>query len=239
MVRLPAGQTNARSNSGDDCSVEQPLVIRILKKESGEADRRLSPFVVTIRLDAPFASTQRAIDALRFQGPKRSARKIFVTRPLVHSDRLLVPLIRRVRESKLLADVQPGNQFQVPCRIVLANIIEQRSTVANHSEQTASARIISGAPTHVHGHAVDTIGQEGDLHVGRTCVPFVLLESLQNLQLSVFRDCHSVSWQQGSLKTRETTTKERLSFHDWSLKPTRLSILLKKATAKPIAPKSS
>lgn len=150
-----------------------------------------------------------------------------------------MPRIRGVRKSRLLADVQPGNQFQVPCWIVLANIIEQRSTVADHSEQTASARIISGASTHVHGHAVDTIGQEGDLHVGRTCVPFVLLESLQNLQLSVFRDCHSVSWQQGSLKTRETTTKERLSFHDWLWKPTRLSILLKKATAKPIASKSS
>jgi hypothetical protein len=80
----------------------------------------------------------------------------------------------------------------------------------------------------VHGHAVDTIGQKGDLHVGRTCVPFVLLESLQNLQFSVFRDCHSVSWQQGSLKTRETTTKERLSFHDWLLNPQDYQFFSKK-----------
>jgi hypothetical protein len=239
MARWRKGQTNARPNSRNDCFVNEPLSIRIPKNESWEADRHLQPSVDTIRLGATFALTQRPIEGLKFWGPKRSAPKTFVNLPLVHSDRLLEHLIRNIRDSRLLADVQPGNQFQVPCRIVLTNIIEQRPTVANHSEQTASARIISGASTHVYGHAVDTIGQEGDLHVGRTCVPFVLLESLQNLQLSVFRDCHSVSWQQGSLKTRETTTKERLSFHDWLLKPTRLSILLKKATAKPIAPKSS
>ena len=188
------------------------------RKSSEEANRRLAEGFGTNEI-APKTSANRALELRNRLEPAANSRD--------------------PRESRLLADVQSGNQFQVPCWIVLTNIIEQRSTVANHSEQTASARIISGASTHVHGHAVDTIGQEGDLHVGRTCVPFVLLESLQNLQLSVFRDCHSVSWQQGSLKIRETTTKERLSFHDWLWKPTRVSILLKKATAKPIAPKSS
>jgi len=64
--RRRIGQTNTRSKSRADCSVVQPLPIRIPKNESGEADRRLYPFVVTIRLGATFASTQRAIDALRF-----------------------------------------------------------------------------------------------------------------------------------------------------------------------------
>ena len=188
------------------------------RKSSEEANRRLAEGFGTNEI-APKTSANRALELRNRLEPAAKSRD--------------------PRESRLLADVQSGNQIQIPCWIVLPNIIEQRSTVANHSEQTASARIISGASTHVHGHAVDTIGQEGDLHVGRTCVPFVLLESLQNLQLSVFRDCHSVSWQQGSLKIRETTTKERLSFHDWLWKLTRVSILLKKATAKPIAPKSS
>jgi len=66
MDRRLIGQTNARSKSRADCSVVQLLPIRIPKNESGEADRRLSPFVVTIRLGATFASTQRAIDELRF-----------------------------------------------------------------------------------------------------------------------------------------------------------------------------
>jgi hypothetical protein len=55
VVRRRTGQTNARSNSRADCSVELPLSIRIPKNGYWEADRRLQPFVVTIRLDATFA----------------------------------------------------------------------------------------------------------------------------------------------------------------------------------------
>jgi hypothetical protein len=64
VVRRRTGQTNARSNSRADCSVELPLSIRIPKNGYWEADRRLQPSADTIHLSATFAMRQRPFDVL-------------------------------------------------------------------------------------------------------------------------------------------------------------------------------
>jgi len=79
-------------------------------------------------------------------------------------------------EKQLLSDIQSADQIQISLRIMLPNIIQQGSTLANHSQKAASARVISDCPSHVLGHSVDTLRQHGNLHIGRTIVRFMRSE---------------------------------------------------------------
>jgi superfamily II helicase len=76
-------------------------------------------------------------------------------------------------EKQLLSNIQSADQIQISLRIMLANIIQQGSPLANHSQKAASARVISGCTSHVLGHSVDTLRQHGNLHIGRTIVRFM------------------------------------------------------------------
>ena len=91
---------------------------------------------------------------------------------------------------KLLADIQLTNQIQIPLWIMLANVIEQRSSLANHSEQTASARIITGRTSHVLGHSIDSFRQHGNLHVWRTIVTVMCAKLADNFLFSFFCNGH-------------------------------------------------
>jgi hypothetical protein len=81
-----------------------------------------------------------------------------------------------LREMQLLSDIQSADQIQISLGIMLANIIQQGSPLANHSQQAASARVISDCASHVLGHSVDTLRQHGNLHIGRTIVRFMRSE---------------------------------------------------------------
>jgi len=94
------------------------------------------------------------------------------------------------RINQLLSDIQLANQIQIPLRIMLANVIQQRSSLANHPEQTASARIITGRTSHVLGHSIDSFRQHGNLHVWRTIVAVVCAELADNFLFSIFCNGH-------------------------------------------------
>lgn len=95
------------------------------------------------------------------------------------------------QESKqLFTDIQLANQIQVSLRIMLANVVQKRPSLAHHSQQTASARIVSHCSTHVQSHSVDSFRQHRNLNIGRTIVAVMSAELADNLLFSFFCNGH-------------------------------------------------
>ena len=114
----------------------------------------------------------------------------------------------------LLADIQLANQFQIPLWIVLANVIEQRSSLAYHSEQTASARIVTDGTTHVLSHSVDSLRQHRDLHIWRTIVTLMRAKLADNFLSSFFGNGH-VKRNSHLLATTTSGIPGGLDFYYW------------------------
>jgi len=79
----------------------------------------------------------------------------------------------------------------VTIRIAITNVIKQTTTTRNHSEQASSSRIVFGVSTHVLCQAIDTLGENCDLNIGRTVVLIALLEFPNDFCFCFFRDCHT------------------------------------------------
>ena len=116
---------------------------------------------------------------------------------------------------KLLADIQLANQIQVSLWIMLSNIIEQGSSLANHSEQTASARIVSYSPSHMLGHSVDSFREHCNLHVWRAIVALMCAELADNFLFSFFCNGH-VKRNSHLLATTTSGIPGGLDFYYWS-----------------------
>jgi hypothetical protein len=120
------------------------------------------------------------------------------------------------QESKQsLSDIQLANQIQIPLWIVLANIVQQRPSLADHPEQTASAGIVPNGPTHVLGHSIDSFREHGNLHIRRAIVPFMSAELANYFLFSIFCNGH-VKRNSHLLATTASGFPGDLGFYYWS-----------------------
>ncbi len=92
--------------------------------------------------------------------------------------------------NQLLADIQLANQIQIPLWVMLANVIQKRSSLADHPKQTAPARIIADSTTHVLRHSIDSFRQHRNLHIGRSIVAIMRAELSDNFLFSFFCNGH-------------------------------------------------
>jgi hypothetical protein len=108
-------------------------------------------------------------------------------RPKNKADAFCTSLFTKFR---LLPNIEPSDQLQVPLRFVLSNIVEQRPTLANHFQQSATTRIIASRSPHVSSHAIDPLREHSNLYISGTAIVFVLPELLDDTLLTFFRDGH-------------------------------------------------
>ncbi len=90
----------------------------------------------------------------------------------------------------LFSNIQLRDQIDIPSRIVLADIIQQRPSLADHPKQAAPARIVAIRRSHVFRHSVDSFCQQRDLNVRRSAVALMRSELSQNFRFSFFRNSH-------------------------------------------------
>ena len=91
----------------------------------------------------------------------------------------------------LLTNSETLEEVKVTIRITIADIVQQTTTTRHHSKKATSCRIVFGVSSHVFRQAVDSLGQNCDLDVGRTVVLFVLLEFPNDFCFCFFRDGHT------------------------------------------------
>ena len=116
--------------------------------------------------------------------------------------------------NQLLADIQLANQIQIPLWVMLANVIQKRSSLADHPKQTASARIVSHCTSHVLGHSIDSLRQHGNLHVWRTIIAIMCAELADNFLFSIFCNGH-VKRNSHLLATTASGIPRGLDFYYW------------------------
>ena len=97
---------------------------------------------------------------------------------------------------------------------MLSNVIEQRSSLAYHPEQTASARIVPDGTTHVLRHSVDSLRQHRDLHIWRTIVTLMRAKLADNFLSSFFGNGH-VKRNSHLLATTTSGIPGGLDFNYW------------------------
>lgn len=97
---------------------------------------------------------------------------------------------------------------------MLTNVVEQRSSLANHSKQTASARIVSHCTTHVLGHSIDSLRQHGNLHIWRTIVTLMCAKLADYFLFSFFCNGH-VKRNSHLLATTTSGIPGGLDFYYW------------------------
>ena len=73
----------------------------------------------------------------------------------------------------LLSDVQLLDDRTVALNVNLLQITQQVSSVTDHLGQAATAVVVVVVVLEVLGEVVDAVGQNSDLHFGRTCVALV------------------------------------------------------------------
>lgn len=116
--------------------------------------------------------------------------------------------------NQLLADIQLANQIQIPLWVMLANVIQERSSLTDHPKQTASARIIADSTTHVLRHSIDSFRQHGNLHIGRSIVTLMCAELSDNFVFSFFCNGH-VKRNSHLLKNDDLRISGRPRFFGW------------------------
>jgi len=129
--------------------------------------------------------------------------------------------------NQLLADIQLANQIQIPLWVMLANVIQKRSSLANHPKQTASARIITDGTTHVLSHSIDSFRQHRNLHIGRSIVTIMGAKLSDNFLFSIFCNGH-VKRNSHLLKNNDLRISGRPRFFGWDDKCYRLFQVLQR-----------
>src|SRR5262245_28248282 len=92
----------------------------------------------------------------------------------------------------LLADLQPGNQIDVAGRIPATDIVQQSSPPADQHQQATPAGMVLDVLLQVIGQLVDSLRQNGDLHIGRTGVSLRTTVILNELRLPIFGNRHDL-----------------------------------------------
>ena len=92
------------------------------------------------------------------------------------TDKFLAVKFRLQLLKQLLADTEASDDGTVALDVGFDEIIEQTLSLTDHFEQTASGMVVVLVGLQVLGEVVDSLGENGDLHLGRTCV--ALMESV-------------------------------------------------------------
>ena len=74
----------------------------------------------------------------------------------------------------LFAQVQPSDQRAVTLNISLLQVLQHVAAAADHQQQTAVGMVVVLVELQVLVQVVDPLGQQSDLHFGRTGVAFML-----------------------------------------------------------------
>lgn len=115
--------------------------------------------------------------------------------------------------SELLTDIQFRDDRAVTADILLHQIIEQISSFTNHLQKTSSGMKVLFVNLQMFGQAVDSLGQQCDLHFGRTGVLFMKLVRLNNVRLQFFNHFHSPPYFVHSPEYEAKRRGERLPSH--------------------------
>ena len=64
-------------------------------------------------------------------------------------------------------------------------VIEQTPALSNHHQQSTAGAMVFFVLLQVVGQVIDPLSQQGNLHVGRACIPLVKLEIVNRLRFRV------------------------------------------------------
>lgn len=87
---------------------------------------------------------------------------------------------------KLLTNTQLLDDSTVSLNICLHQIVEEVTSVTNHLEQTSSGVVILLVGLKMFGKVADSLGEDSDLNLGRTCVGFAQSVLFDNSGFLVF-----------------------------------------------------
>ena len=107
-----------------------------------------------------------------------------------------------VAMNSLLSNIQLANDFQITLWIMLSDIIQQRSTLANHAKEAAATGIVASSRPHVRCHRIDSLGQKSDLDIRGTAVGSTFLKRFDQFFFSFFANGHSPTNYLGSSGVR-------------------------------------
>src|SRR5579859_1141266 len=71
------------------------------------------------------------------------------------------------------AQAQPADQLLVPRSVLALQVVQQRTTLADHDQEAAAAMEILLVVAQMAGQILDPFGQDRDLHFRRTGVAFL------------------------------------------------------------------
>ena len=83
----------------------------------------------------------------------------------------------------LLAEAELGDERQITVTVLLAEIVEQRTTLVDHHQQAAAGVVVLGVPLEVLGQVLDPLRQDRDLDLGRPGVVLAAAMVLDDLLL--------------------------------------------------------
>lgn len=93
---------------------------------------------------------------------------------------------------KLLTDAATFDDRTVALDVVLEEVVEELSSLTDHLLHTSAGVVVLGVLLKVLGELADSLGEDGDLYLGRTGVAFVGSKFLNDVLL-VFLCDHDVS----------------------------------------------
>lgn len=88
---------------------------------------------------------------------------------------------------KSLPDAQLADQRTVPADVAGTQIVEQAAALANQHQQAAARVEVLRVDLEVLGQLLDALGEQCDLHFGRTGVAIARLELLDDFGLDLLR----------------------------------------------------
>ena len=92
----------------------------------------------------------------------------------------------------LLTNAETLKKIDVPCRLMLLQVIEQTATATDQGQQTATGRKVFFVRAKMSGQIVDPLCQYRNLHICRAGVAIALLVLFDQFLLPLNRNCHGV-----------------------------------------------
>jgi hypothetical protein len=92
---------------------------------------------------------------------------------------------RGTLKRRLLAQLKLFGDGLVAVQVFGVKIIQQPSALANHHQQTTAGAMVLLVFLKVLGQVVDALGEQRDLHIRRTGIPFMQFEIAYRLYLCI------------------------------------------------------
>src|SRR5262245_7582273 len=102
-------------------------------------------------------------------------------------------LAKRHGPRVLFAEAQPLDEVAVLVRVLALQVIEQLAALAHQLEEPAARMEVFDMRLEMLGEAIDALGEQRDLHLGRAGVLAGALVLLNHLLLLYDLQCHLVS----------------------------------------------